>query len=116
LEVILGASWEGEFGHLVMFGLGGVYAEALKDAKFALAPLSHAESLGMIQGIRSYPLLQGVRGEAGMEIDTLADQVRRLGRLVSDFPQIREIDLNPIKGRAKDLFAVDARMILDGSM
>jgi acetyltransferase len=114
VEVILGASREGDFGHLVMFGLGGVYAEALKDVNFALAPLSHAEALRMIQGIRSYPILQGVRGEAGMEIDTLADHVRRLGRLVSDFPQIREIDLNPIKGTAKALYAVDARMILDG--
>jgi acetyltransferase len=116
LEVILGASREGEFGHLVMFGLGGVYAEVLKDVSFALAPLSREESLGMIQGIRSFPILKGVRGEAGMDIDTLTDYVRRLGRLVSDFPQIREIDLNPIKGTAKDLYAVDARMILDGSM
>jgi acetyltransferase len=112
VEVILGASREGDFGHLIMFGLGGVYTEVLKDVNFALAPLSSAESLAMIRGIRSYPILKGVRGEPGMDIDILADNVRRLGQLVSDFPQIREIDLNPIKGTGKDLYAVDARMIL----
>ena len=113
-EVILGASREGDFGHLVMFGLGGIYAEVLKDVKFALAPLSKGESLRMIRGIQSYRLLEGVRGEAGMDIDILADNVQRLGRLVSDFPQIVEIDLNPIKGVGKDLFAVDARIIVKG--
>ena len=112
LEVILGASREGEFGHLVMFGLGGIYAEVLKDVNFALAPLSLDESLRMIRGIRSYAVLEGVRGEAGMDIDVLADNIQRLGRLVSDFPRIKEIDLNPIKGVDADLYAVDARIIL----
>ncbi len=112
LEVILGASREGDFGHLVMFGLGGVYAEALKDVKFALAPLSRDESLHMIRGIQSYALLQGVRGGAGMDIDILANNIQRLGRLVSDFPQIKEIDLNPVKGIGADLYAVDARIII----
>jgi acetyltransferase len=113
LEVILGASREGDFGHLVMFGLGGIYAEVLKDVKFALAPLSRKESLRMIRGIQSYALLEGVRGEAGMDIDVLADNIQRLGWLVSDFPRIKEIDLNPIKGVGADLYAVDARIIVD---
>ncbi len=113
LEVILGASREGQFGHLVMFGLGGIYAEVLKDVKFALAPLSRDESLGMIQGIRSHAVLEGVRGEAGMDIHVLAQNIRRLGCLVSDFPRIKEIDLNPVKGRNADLYAVDARIIVE---
>jgi acetyltransferase len=111
-EVILGTSREGEFGHLVMFGLGGIYAEAIKDVKFALAPLSRDESLRMIQGIRSHALLQGVRGKAGMDIDVLADNLQRLGRLVADFPVIKEIDLNPVKGTGRNLYAVDARIIV----
>lgn len=112
-EVILGASREGDFGHLVMFGLGGIYAEVLKDVKFALAPLSRSESLHMIRGIRSYAVLKGVRGEPGMDTDVLTDFIQRLGRLVSDFPRIREIDLNPVKGTDADLYAVDARIIVD---
>jgi acetyltransferase len=113
LEVILGASREGDFGHLVMFGLGGIYAEALKDVKFALAPLSRDESLRMIRDLQSYSVLKGLRGEAGMDIDALAVYIERIGRLVSDFPRIKEIDLNPIKGVDSDLYAVDARIIVD---
>jgi acetyltransferase len=112
-EVIIGASREGDFGHLVMFGLGGIYAEVLKDVQFGLAPLSPNESRRMIRGIRSYPILEGVRGEPGMNIDLLADTVQRLSRLVHDFPRIREIDLNPVKGTGDALFAVDARIIVD---
>jgi acetyltransferase len=111
-EVILGASREGDFGHLIMFGLGGIYTEVLKDVQFGLAPLSEDECHRMIRGIRSYAILEGVRGEAGMEMDVLADNVQRLSLLVHDFPQIEEIDLNPIKGFGVDLFAVDARIIL----
>jgi acyl-CoA synthetase (NDP forming) len=111
-EVILGASREGEFGHLVMFGLGGIHAEVLQDVKFALAPLTRDESLRMIKGIRSHAVLQGVRGQAGMDIQVLADYLQRLGRLVHDFPVIREIDLNPVKGEEADLYAVDARIIV----
>jgi acyl-CoA synthetase (NDP forming) len=112
LEVILGASREGPFGHLVMFGLGGIYAEVLKDVRFALAPLSQNESLRMIRGIRSYALLRGARGESGMDQEVLADCLQRLGRLVCDFPGIKEIDLNPVKGVGTDLYAVDARIIV----
>ncbi|MGD9188238.1 MAG: acetate--CoA ligase family protein, partial [Desulfobacteraceae bacterium] len=113
IEVILGASREGAFGHLVMFGLGGIYAEVLKDVQFGLAPLSEDESLRMIRDIHSYAILEGVRGEPGMDIDLLADNVQRLSRLVHDFPRIKEIDLNPIKGMGTDLYAVDARIIID---
>ena len=112
LEVILGASRENGFGHLVMFGLGGIYAEVLKDVQFALAPLSAEESRRMIQDIRSYKVLEGVRGEPGMDLQKLAENLQCLGRLVSDFPQIKEIDVNPLKGTGADLYAVDARIIV----
>lgn len=111
-EVILGASREANFGHLLMFGLGGIYAEVLKDVSFSLAPVSASESMDMIKEIRSYKVIEGVRGEPGMNIQKLSDCVIRLGKLVSDFPQIAEIDLNPIKGVDKNLFAVDARIIV----
>ena len=95
-----------------MFGLGGIYVEVLKDVQFGLAPLSPRESMNLIQGINSYAVLEGVRGEAGMDIPMLCDYLQRLGRLVTDFPQISEIDLNPIKGTGKSLYAVDARIII----
>ncbi len=112
IEVILGASREKDFGHLVMFGLGGIYTEVLKDVQFGLAPLSEAESRRMIRSIRGHALLEGIRGGPAMDIDVLVDHVQRLGRLVYDFPQINEIDLNPVKGTGADLYAVDARIII----
>ncbi len=112
LEVILGASQEGDFGHLVMFGLGGIHAEVLKDVRFSLAPLAPSEALRMIDGIRSRPLLDGVRGAPGMSIEILTDFLVRLGHLVTDFPEISEIDLNPVKGSADRLYVVDSRIIM----
>ncbi len=112
LEVILGACQEGDFGHLVMFGLGGIHAEVLKDVKFALAPLAPSEARQMIDGIRSRPLLDGVRGAQGMNVEVLVDFLVRLGRLVADFPEIGEIDLNPIKGSGDRLYVVDCRIIM----
>jgi acetyltransferase len=112
-EVILGASREEGFGHLVAFGLGGIYTEALKDVHFALAPLSREEAEGMIRAIRAYPILRGLRGHPGMDLDLLADWLVRVGRLVSEFPRIRELDLNPVKGQHKHLSAVDIRILLD---
>jgi acetyltransferase len=85
----------------------------LKDVKFALAPLSRDESLRMIRDLQSHSVLKGLRGEAGMDIDALAVYIERIGRLVSDFPRIKEIDLNPIKGVDSDLYAVDACIIVD---
>ncbi len=111
-EVIAGASKEDDFGHLIMFGLGGIYAEVLKDVSFALAPLSEDESMQMIQTIQSFKILEGFRGEPGMDLGILSDNIQRLGKLVSDFPIIQEIDLNPIKGFATELYAVDARIIV----
>lgn len=112
-EVILGVSREGEFGHLIMFGLGGIYTELFKDVRFALAPLSIDESLNMVKGIKCYPMLEGIRGERGMSINLLTDFLLRLSQLVTDFPIIREIDLNPIKGYDADLYAIDARIIIN---
>ena len=112
-EVIVGANREEGYGHLVAFGLGGIYTEALKDVQFKLAPLSAEEAKDMIHNVRAYPLIEGVRGQKGMDVDTLADALIRVAKLVTDFPQIREMDLNPVKGYGTDLYAVDARIIVD---
>jgi acetate---CoA ligase (ADP-forming) len=112
-EVILGASREEDLGHLVMFGFGGIYTEVLKDVRFALTPLAIEECREMVRGIRAYPILEGVRGQKGMSVDLLADYTERLGWLVADFPAIREIDLNPVKGAGEELYVVDGRIIID---
>ncbi|MBW1802154.1 MAG: acetate--CoA ligase family protein, partial [Deltaproteobacteria bacterium] len=112
-EVILGAYREQDFGHLIMFGLGGIYTEVLKDVTFALAPLCKEESMRMIRNIKSFPILEGVRGEEGVDLDLLSEYLMRLSHLVDDFPRIREIDLNPVKGIEDRLYVVDARIIQD---
>ncbi len=111
-EVILGAKKEEGYGHLVMFGLGGIFTEVLKDSQFSLAPLGLAESEALVRSIRSVKILEGARGQKGMSIPVLADYLVRLGRLVSDFPQISEVDFNPVKGEDQNLFVVDCRIII----
>lgn len=113
IEVILGSTRAGDSGHLIMFGLGGIYTEVLKDVQFALAPMAKEECREMVTGIRGYPILEGLRGQQGMSIDLLTDYLKRLGRLVADFPAINEIDLNPVKGFDTKLYVVDARIIMD---
>ncbi len=112
-EMILGISREEGFGHLVMFGLGGIFTEVLKDVTFGLAPLTPAQSMEMVRGIKGLPVLSGIRGEKGISLQAAANCLRRLSLLAADFPQIKEVDINPLKGSNEGLFAVDARVILE---
>lgn len=112
LELIVGASREGSFGHLILFGLGGIFTEALKDVTMGLAPLSRAEASRLVGGIRCAPVLDGLRGRPGVERRAVEDALLRLSGLVAAFPQIAEVDLNPLIGRGASLVAVDARMRL----
>lgn len=111
-EVILGLSKEGNFGHLAAFGLGGVYTEAFSDIQFRLAPLSFEEAREMIQGIKGLPMVQGVRGQTGMDLEAITDLLVRVSLIARDLPQIEEMDINPLKGQGKELFAADARIIM----
>jgi len=112
-EMILGINHEKGFGHLAMFGLGGIFTEALKDVSFGLTPLTPTESMDMVRGIQGVSVLSGLRGQKGVSLEAAADCLRRLSLLATDFPQIREMDINPLKGNGEALFAVDARIILD---
>jgi acetyltransferase len=111
-EVILGAKAEPGVGHLIMFGLGGIFVEVLKDVVFNLTPVTDAEAQGMLDEIRASALLDGVRGEKPVDKTALVDLIQRLSRLVTDFPQIRELDLNPVLAFEKGAVAVDARIAL----
>lgn len=113
LELILGVSREERFGHLVMFGLGGVFTETLRDVTLGLAPLSSEEALRMVSAIRAAPLLRGARGTAGVDLPALVRALTSLSALVHHFPGIKEMDINPLMGAGADLVAVDARIEID---
>jgi acetyltransferase len=112
LEVIVGAKAEEELGHLIMFGLGGIYVEIIKDVVFNLTPLTDAEAEEMLSEIKGAPLLDGVRGQKGVAKGHLTEILQRLSRLVEDLPEISEMDLNPIMAFEDGAAVVDARIRL----
>jgi acyl-CoA synthetase (NDP forming) len=109
-EVIAGAKIEEGLGHLLMFGMGGVYVEILKDVVFRLAPVTALQAREMVASVRLAPLLHGVRGEKGVDEEGIAEIIQRLSQLVTDLPSIRELDLNPIVAYEDRVFVVDARI------
>lgn len=113
-EVLLGMNRDPQFGPLVAFGLGGIYVEALKDVAFRVAPFSRQEADEMIREIRSYALLEGVRGEPPADHEAMVDALLRISRLVTDFPEIVELDINPLMvfEEGKGAMAIDMRLIL----
>lgn len=113
-EVIIGVNRDPQFGPLLMFGLGGVYVEVLKDVTFRVAPVSRQEATEMIDEIRSYHLLRGVRGERPSDLGAIVDSILRVSQLVTDFPEIVEMDINPlmVHEAGKGAVAVDMRFVL----
>src|SRR5437764_737694 len=113
-EVILGMTRDRVYGPLLVFGLGGIYVEYLKDVSFGLPPLTDRDAIRMIESIRTYPLLRGVRGEPARDVPALQEAILRLAALVSDHDSIQEMDLNPVialeQGRGHRV--VDARIVL----
>jgi acetyl coenzyme A synthetase (ADP forming)-like protein len=112
-EVIVGAVTDPSFGKLVAFGLGGVLVEVLKDVTFRLAPASHADALSMLDGIQAAQMLTGVRGSEPIDREALAAIIEAVSQLVSDFPEISEVDLNPVFATPKGATAVDVRILVD---
>ena len=111
-EVILGVTYDRTFGHMIMFGLGGIYVEVLKDVSFRIAPVSRSEAAGMIDEIRTSALLRGARGERPVDIDAIIDGILSISAIVADFPVIRELDVNPLMVLNRGAFAIDARIVL----
>ena len=112
MELFIGAKDEGDFGHLVLCGLGGIFIEVLKDVRAGIAPLSREESLRMIRNLKSYKLLQGYRGKEGVNEDLFADIIQRVAALTMAAPEIMEMDINPLIGNTKQIVAVDTRILL----
>ena len=113
-ETILGASQDPTFGPVIMFGLGGIYVEVLKDVVFGVAPIDEQEAINMVESIKTIKLLKGVRGEKPSDLKAIADSLQRLSQLVVDFQEIKEFDINPllVLEEGKGARVVDARIIL----
>jgi len=109
-EIFAGVNKEDKFGHMLLFGLGGIFIEVLKDVRAVLAPVNKDEVLAEIKKLRSYKIIEGVRGMDAVNEDKFADVVVRLSALVKDAPEIVEMDLNPLLGNKKNIVAVDARI------
>ncbi len=112
-EIFIGASKEEKFGHQVLFGLGGIFVEVMKDVKAALAPVNREEAKSLIQQLKGYKILEGVRGQDSVNIDLFAEIVARVSALVTAAPEIVEMDLNPLLGTSKSIIAVDARIRIE---
>jgi acetyl coenzyme A synthetase (ADP forming)-like protein len=112
-EVIIGAVTDGSFGKLVAFGLGGVLVEVLKDITFRLAPTTKADALSMLDGIQAHEMLKGVRGSDPANRDAIADIIVNVSKLITDFPEIAEMDLNPVFATKSNAIAADVRIVVD---
>ena len=109
-EIFIGASKEEKFGHQILFGLGGIFIEVLKDVKAALSPVGKQEALDLMKMLRGYKILKGVRGQEPVNEERFADTITRVSALVEVAPEIAEMDLNPLLGTSKNITAVDARI------
>jgi acetyltransferase len=114
LEVIIGMTRDPQFGPMLMFGLGGIFVEVMKDVTFHLAPITAQEAIQMLKSTRSYEMLEGRRGQEGVDINAIASGLQRISQLTTDFPQILELDINPfIVGEfGSEPIVADARMTL----
>ncbi|WP_461631808.1 acetate--CoA ligase family protein [Labilibaculum euxinus] len=112
-EVFIGAKREEKFGHMVLCGLGGIFIEVLKDVKASLAPIAKQEAHDMIQGLKSYGIIKGVRGQEPVNEDKFADAITRVAALMKVAPEIFEMDLNPLLGNKEAVVAVDARIRIE---
>ena len=115
VEVIIGMSKDAQFGPMIMFGLGGIWVELLKDISFRIAPLTRADAAEMISDIKGYPLLTGYRGQEAVDIAQLEDFILKVSDFADSNPVVKELDLNPVFAYSDGAVAVDARVILEDS-
>lgn len=112
-EIIVGATKDPQFGSALMFGLGGIFVEVLKDVSFRIAPITKTDAKEMINEVKGYPILRGYRGQPPADINSIVEILLNTSKLVTDHPEIRELDLNPILVYEKGAKTVDARIILE---
>lgn len=115
IEVIIGISQDAQFGPVIMFGIGGILVEIIKDVSFRIIPLMERDAAEMIREIKGYRLLQGYRGQEPANIPKLEQLILKISQFIEQNPQIKELDLNPIYAYQDDITVVDARIILGSS-
>ena len=112
IEVIIGMSKDSQFGPVLMFGLGGILVEVLKDVSFRIVPIERRDAREMIEEIKAFPVLQGVRGQDPADLGALEDLLLKLSEFVEANPQVEELDLNPVFAYKDGALAVDARIVV----
>ena len=112
-ELFIGAKYESRFGHIVLCGLGGIFVEVLKDVRSGLAPLSYGEAYSMIKSLRGYKILEGTRGQSGINQAKFAEVIVRLSTLLRFATEIKEMDINPLLADEDSVTAVDARIYIE---
>ncbi|MHA1807650.1 MAG: acetate--CoA ligase family protein [Candidatus Thorarchaeota archaeon] len=114
-EVIVGVTRDPQFGHALMFGLGGIFVEVLKDVTFRLIPLAENDAREMIGEIKAAKILEGVRGQPPRDVDALVDVIMGVSKMIDENPEIRELDCNPtfVYEKGKGALVVDARILID---
>jgi len=112
-ELFAGAKFDPKFGHMILCGMGGIFIEVLKDVAAGISPLSMEESLTMIRSLKSYRIIQGVRGGKGISEEAFAAILVRLSALLEAAPEITELDFNPLLAKEEMILAVDARIRIE---
>ncbi len=112
-ETIIGMNRDPQFGPLLLFGLGGIFVEIIEDTTFRVAPISEREASEMVNDIEAAPLLRGARGREPADIDGVIESLQRLSQLVTDFPAILELDVNPLVATPDGARAIDIRLTVD---
>ena len=113
VEVIIGMSRDAQFGPVLMFGLGGILVEVLKDVSFRIVPLAKRDAAEMVREIRGYPLLEGYRGQEAVDVAYLEELLIKVSNFVEQNPELKELDLNPVFAYSDGAVAVDARIMLE---
>ena len=112
LEIIIGMTLDAQFGPVLMFGLGGIFVEVMKDVSFGITPITARDAREMIHNIKGYPLLNGFRGTTKIDVANLESWLLKLSDFAQSYPEVKEFDLNPVFAYAQGAMVVDARIIL----
>jgi acetyltransferase len=110
-ELILGLKRDPQYGHVILCGLGGVYTEIFRDVSREIVPIDRERAEVMVKSLKMYPLLKGVRGEKGIDMESLLDTLERLSFLATEVPDLKELDINPLMAGHKGVVAADARIL-----
>ena len=111
-EVIIGTTTDPQFGPVMMFGLGGIFVEVMKDVAFRIIPLEARDASQLVREIKAFPVLEGVRGQAGADLAALEKMILQVSEFALQHPEVSELDLNPVIARPDGAIAVDARVVL----